>query len=327
MKVSQSELRALRSKGFFRDAQATVTGNNIGMPAGILSALSVQAVENVLSYRTADEVLGKREKLVDWEQQEYFLPFAERTGQTTPYGDFAQPKISGLNTSFNRFGHYRFSTKYVYGELEASQYSKARIDYPTMVLGAATEALAVELNRVGFSGYIDNSATTFLCYGLLNNPQLSNYVATGKTFTAMTWQEVMAFFATAVKALVISTGNNINGQSNIRVPVSASAFAVLQSKYTDLGISVYETIQKTYPNMKFVPAIELDSANSAENVIYFIGESPAGGVVDTTKLGFSEIARMGNVVTNDYSFSQAISAGTIGAVVLKPFMVVRYTGA
>ena len=77
--------------------------------------------------------------------------------------------------------------------------------------------------------------------------------------------------------------------------------------------------------MYFVSAIELDNANNNQNVIYFIGESMAGGIEETTKLGYSELALMGNVVNTDYGFSQAVSAGTCGALVLKPLFVVRYT--
>lgn len=327
MKISLKDLGNLRQHGFFTDAQATITPNNIGLPAGLLQALSPQIVENVMSYRTADEVLGGRIKVVDWADTEYVLPFIERTGQTTPYGDYAQPKTSGVNTSFNKSGHYLFTAKYLYGDREAEQYSKARIDYASVCLSGATEALAIELNRSAMEGYILNTSGEYLCYGLLNNPALSNYEA-GVDFSdnATTWQDIMGFFATAVQGLVTQTGNNINGQSKIRVPISASAFARLQSVYTDLGISVYDQIQKTYPGMYFVPAIELDSAHLGENVIYFIGESSAGGLEDTTKLGYSEIARMGRVVQGDYSFSQAISAGTVGAIVYKPFMIKRYSG-
>lgn len=326
MKIKPNELKALRQKGFFNDAQGTITANNIGMPAGILTQLSSQIVENVLAYRTGDEVLKTREKLVDWEDTEYVLPFAEMTGKTTPYGDYAQPKATGANVNYNKYGHYRFTTKYLYGELEASQYSKAKINYPQMVLNAGTEAIAVEMNRVAFNGYIENTSGSWLCYGLLNEPSLSNYVASAKTFATMTWQEVMAFFSTAVKALVTQTGNNINGQSNIRVPISASSYADLESKYTDLGVPVLETIQKRYPNMTFIPAIELDEAETGDNVIYFIGESQVGGLADTTKFGYSEISKMGNVIQGDYSYSQAMSAGTVGAIVYKPFMIIRYSG-
>lgn len=333
-KITNTELRALQAKGFFNtesnvfsDAMPTFTAQNIGMPAGILTALNPQAVENILALRTGDLALGKREKVLDWADERYFTPIVERTGQTTPYSDFGMPLISGLNANFNETGHYRFTAKYQHGNLEAAQYAKGRINYQGFLMSAVTEALAVELNNVAFNGYISNSSNSYVCYGLLNNPELPNYEAANKTFDVMTWQEVMNFFTKAITALTQKTGNNINSESKIRVVISASAFNSLKSKWTDLGISAYEKLQQLYPNMYFVSAIELDNAyNGNANVIYFIGESNAGGIADTTKLGYSELALTGNVVQTDNGFSQAVSAGTCGALVFKPSFIVRYQG-
>lgn len=326
-KIKDSELKSLNQKGFFNrynDAQPTFTANNIGIPAGILSSLNTQIVKNILEYRTGDEALGKREKLLDWKDDNYYTPIVERTGQTTPYSDYGMPLLASMNVNFNMVGHYRFSTKFNYASLEAAQLTASKIDYNDMLMSATTEAIAVELNRTAFNGYIQNSGNAFLCYGLLNNPELQNYEASSKLFSAMTWQEVMAFFAGAISKLVKQSGNNINGQSKIRCVISANAFTTLQSKYTDLGISVYEKLQTTYKNMYFVSAIELNNAYNNQDVIYFIGESMAGGIAETTKLGYSELALMGNVVQNDYGYSQAMSAGTCGALVFKPLFVARY---
>ena len=332
-KISNTELKALQAKGFFNsernvfsDAMPTFTAQNIGMPAGILTALNPQAVENILALRTGDLALGKREKLLDWADEKYFTPMIERTGQTTPYSDFGMPLVSGLNANFNETGHYRFTAKYQHGNLEAAQYQKGRINYQAFLLSAVTEALAVELNNVAFNGYINNSSRSYICYGLLNNPELPEYEATLETFEAMTWQQVMNFFTGAVTKLTQQTGNNINSESKIRVVISASAFNSLKSKWTDLGISAYEKLQQLYPNMYFVSAIELDKVESNEKAIYFIGESNAGGIADSAKLGYSELALAGNVVQTDNGYSQAISAGTCGALVFKPSFIVRYQG-
>ena len=332
-KISNTELKALQAKGFFNsernvfsDAMPTFTAQNIGMPAGILTALNPQAVENILALRTGDLALGKREKLLDWADEKYFTPMIERTGQTTPYSDFGMPLVSGLNANFNETGHYRFTAKYQHGNLEAAQYQKGRINYQAFLLSAVTEALAVELNNVAFNGYIKNSSLSYVCYGLLNNPELPDYEQAQKNFDTMDWQEVMNFFTKAVTKLTQQTGNNINGESKIRVVISASAFNSLKSKWTNMGISAYEKLQGLYPNMYFVSAIELDKVENNEKAIYFIGESNAGGIADSTKLGYSELALAGNVVQTDNGYSQAISAGTCGALVFKPSFIVRYKG-
>lgn len=327
--IDRITLRELNKKGFFNrvtDAVATptFTQTNIGMPAGILSSLNNQVVKNIVAYRTADKALGKREKLLDWADDNYFTPMVESTGQTVVYSDYSSPLLAGMNVNYNMVGHYRFTTKFHYGELEAQQLYKSKVNYEETLLNTITEAIGIELNRVAFNGFIQNSSNAFVCYGLLNNPELPNYEAAAKTFDAMTWEEVMAFFGKAIAKLTSQTGNNINGESKIRVVISSDKFAHLQSKYTALGISVYQTILNTYPNIEFVSAYEFNKAYNNQDIIYFIGESDAGGIAETTKLGYSELALMGNVVQDDYGYTQAISAGTCGALVFKPLFVVRY---
>ena len=330
-KINTRELRKLQDKGIMRgferiqDAQAPFTANNIGMPAGLLSQVSVDVVRNILAKRSGDEILGGRKKVIDWEKQDYYVPFVEQTGQTTPYGDFNQPKVSGANVNFARTGHYVFSAKYQYGDREASQYAQSGINYIDYCLASATEAIAVEYNRSLVSGFMEASGS-FLVYGLLNNPHLPAYLNSSSTFAQRTWDGIMSFFAGALQALVTQSGNNINALSRLRCAVSASAFAQLQAKFTTQGFSVVDLLRKTYPNMEFVPAIELDAANANQNVLYLIGDSEVGGGVETSIAGYSELARMGNVVYGDYSFSQSISAGSLGALFYKPSFVIRFSG-
>ena len=79
--------------------------------------------------------------------------------------------------------------------------------------------------------------------------------------------------------------------------------------------------------MEVVSAIELDKAEGGKDVVYCIGESMVGGIGETTKLGYSEIALMGNVVQTDYGYSQAMSAGTCGALIYKPSHIVKFKDA
>lgn len=327
MSITKQELNALNKVGMFNiinDAMPTFTTPNINVPAGFLSNLQKQAVFNILNARKGEEALGGKEKMLDWAENKKYIPIIERTGQTTPYSDYGMPLTSGANFNFNEVSQYRFSVAYQTGRLMESQFSALNWDYNSIALSGATEALAVELNRVAFSGYIDNSSQVFTCYGLLNNPELPNYTAAAKLFSAMTWQEMVAFFAGAVEKLVAQSGNNIDGDSRIRVVISASAYTRLKATFTDLGISVFEEIQKTYPNMYFVSAVEFDKAFNNQNVIYFIGENEQGGISDTTKLGYSELALFSDIELAYYSKSQAISAGTIGALIYKPLYIVRY---
>lgn len=328
--LDSNYVRKINELGYLRqaDAMPNITPNNIGMPAGILSQVSVEVAETILAYRSGDEALGGRRKLLDWEQQDYYLPLVEKTGSVEPYSDFDDSVASGLNVTFGRTGHYLFSTSYNVGEREAMQLAQGNINSDNYLISASLEALAVELNRVAFNGYVNNNGS-FLVYGLLNNTSLNNYETSDKKFSNMTYLECVAFFAKAIAKLRSQTGNNIQRGSKLRVVVASNAFDVLALKFTDLGVDAITALINKFKELDveitITPAIELDNANANQDVIYFILENSQGGISDTTTLGYSEIGRMSNVVLGTTYKQQKVSAGTTGAVIYKPSYIVRYT--
>lgn len=325
--ININELRELQKEGYFTDAQPLyATANNIGMPAGILAQLSSFAVENILKRRTADRVIGARAKLADWAQEDYYIPIVERTGQTTPYSDLGQTRVAGMNVNFEKTGNYRFSSAFEIKNLESEQLSRAKISVEQYKLSAATEALAIEFNRTAFFGYIDNSSNTYICYGLFNNPSLSNYESVATSWNNATWKDIIGDIAKAVAQLNIQSGNNINEDSNIKLAIASNKLALLKGTFTDLGVSLYEAILKSYPNMEIIGSTEMNGAYSGADVFYLIGEDSAGGISQTMDLGYSEIAKMSNVVMGHEYRSQQISAGSLGCIVYKPTFVVRYQG-
>lgn len=310
------------------DAPAGFSPANINMPAGILSQVSVNVVENILQYRAGDEALGGRQKLLDFYQQEYYVPTVERLGATVPYNDYDDAISAGINLSFDKTGHYRFSNNVVVGELEEAQLSAANVNARDYITSASAEALMIEFNRVAFNGYVDNGGKN-LVYGLLNNPSLNAYETASKKFADMSWQELVAFFGKAVSRIRTQSGNNVQRGSKLRCVVSANAIDALIYKWTEMGVNVLVELNKAMEMLKLefslIPALELDKANANQDVIYFILENNLGGVSNTTTLGYSEIARMGNVVVGSSYTMQKMSVGTTGAVVFKPAFVLRYT--
>ena len=327
--LDSKRVMELNKLGYLRVADATpnFTPNNIGMPAGILSQVSVEVAETILAYRSGDEALGGRKKLLDWEQQDYYLPLVEKTGSVEAYSDYDDSLASGLNVTFGRTGHYVFSTSYNIGEREAMQLASANVG-ENYYLEASLEAIAVELNRVAFSGFVNNN-NSFLVHGLLNSPSLANYENSDKKFSEMTYQECVAFFAKAIAKLREQTGNNIQRGSKLRVVIASNAFDALALKFTDLGVdavsALIDKFEKLGVEITITPAMELNSANASQDVIYFILENSQGGLSDTTTLGYSEIGRMSNVVLGTTYKQQKVSAGTTGAVIYKPAYIVRYT--
>ena len=331
--VSQEQLAEVQALGFLngvrlQDAPAGFSPANVNMPAGILSQVSVNVVENILQYKAGDEALGGRQKLLDFYQQEYYIPLVERLGATIPYNDYDDAISAGINLTFDKTGHYRFSSSIVVGELEEAQLSSANVNARDYITSASAEALMIEFNRVAFNGYVDNAGKN-LVYGLLNNPSLNAYETASKKFSDMSWQELVAFFGGAVSKIRTQSGNNVQRGSKLRCVVSASAIDSLIYKWTEMGVNVLVELNKVMEMLKLefelIPALELDKANANQDVIYFILENNLGGISNTTTLGYSEIARMGNVVVGSSYTMQKMSVGTTGAVVFKPAFVVRYT--
>lgn len=328
--INNNLMNQLNNKGIltnlrvYDSANATLPNNVIG--AGILTALSQKVLNSILAKRSADELIGTRNKLLDFGDHEYAVPFIETLGATTPYGDYINPLSSDINLSFNRIGHYRFTTLYKIGTLEAEQLGKSRVEAQEMKLNAALNALSIEFNRVAFHGYVHNNA--YLVYGLLNDPKLSAAEAAPKKFNTMSYQELVSFFANAISKLSKQSGNNINVNSKIKVGIPPQALAILNSITPDANnaFTALNALKNSYPNIEFISAVELESENGTSDMLVLIGESEAGGITDTAELGYSEFARAGNLVIGLHSTEQALDTGTVGAVIYKPDFIVRYTG-
>lgn len=304
---------------------------NIGIPAGVLSSLTNEQVESITSVRSAELMVAGKErggfkKFLSWEDETKYIPFVEMTGQTSDYGDFATAKNTGLNLNFNEYGHYRFSANVEVGSLETKQLAAVFIDAVQKKNAAALEALAIKANDIYFNGHIKNSSNRYKCYGLLNAPELPAVETAPKTFANMTYEEVIAFFGTAIAELVEQTGGHINTTSNIRVCMSASAMVKFGEITTQYGMTAKQAIQNAYPNMTFESIFELGKAYNGSDMIYFIGESLAGGVPQTIDLGYSEFFQYGSLENHSTYTSQKVSSGVIGAVIYKPSFIKRYAG-
>lgn len=320
-------IKKAQDRGIFRvdDSLPPMMPNNMGLPAGILTQLSVEVVENILQARTAEKVIGPKFKALDFADEEYYNPFVETLGQTSIYGDYMDNLVADINVSFNRTGHYLFSALWRVGEREREKLSKARINADQYKMLAVSEALAIEFNRTAFSGYMQNAGNKFLVTGLTNDPNLLPAISATNKINTMTEEQIINFFATAIGKLASQTGNNITPDSKIRVGMPTSVFTFLSGKVNQYGLSVIEQIKKGFPNLELISSIELENAVNNQSMMVFIGESNAGGTPDTMRLGYSEIMRMSNIVIDHNNTSQVVTTGTTGTITLKPLFVVRYT--
>ena len=149
----------LNKKGVFNSAKETMDGgiagmtpSNIVMPAGIATKITADLVRIITRKRTADEIIGSRKKLGNFEQENLLIRNLEQLGETKPYTDKDNAPVVSLNLGFISAGHYRFSTKAQPGALESAQMALANISNEAEQYAAALETLAIEFNNTAFYG-------------------------------------------------------------------------------------------------------------------------------------------------------------------------------
>lgn len=300
------------------------TPANVAMPAGLLTNISPNMVEIILKKRTAEVVMGGKQKLLDWHQNDIIVPIVEKAGETAGYEDYGNAPTAGTNTTFARRGHYRFSSGVKIGRLQSMQMSEARVSLEQSNMDAAIEALAIKFNKIGFEGWQD-ATLTFPITGILNDPGLSAYKEAGfASDGSATFQEVYDEIRSAIKELIDSSGNHLDLNSQFRVCMANSIFMTMTS-INALGTTpVIDALRLVIPNLTVEMIPEFANAyNKTNDVMYIIGENNVGGVSMTGDLGFSELALASNTVAYENYTSQVYSSGSVGAVFYKPYNVVR----
>lgn len=296
-------------------------------PVQYLQYILPDIVETVTSQRAIDEILG-RDTVGEWEGEQVVTEMVEYTGNARPYGDTTTTPLANINVNFDARTIIRLEQGIEVNLLEEARSAKIRIDLAQRKRNAAAKSLAIEMNRIGFFGYNNGTNRT---YGFLNDPNLPAYITVAATGTGgnTTWAtksfaNITADIRTAVAALRTKSGNLINSSNaELTLVVPASSYEYL-STTTDLGMSVMEWINKTYPNMRVLSAIELDGANGGSNVFYLFADELDGQRVFRQHI--VQAFRLLGVARREKGYTEAYSCATAGVSLNIPAGLVRYTG-
>lgn len=328
--------KTLESFGFAIDANAkkrtamdALTGlqtvASTMTPVQFLQYFAPDIVQVVTAQRAIDEILG-RDIVADWEDSQVVTTIVEHSGTSRPYGDTTTTPIADININFEPRTIVRMESGIEVNLLEEARAAKVKVDLPAQKREAVSRLLAIDLNSIGFSGFNNGQNRT---YGFLNDPNLPAYVTVatgaglGTEWSTKTFLEICKDIRTMVAALRVKTGNLIGSNTNMTFVVSANAVEYL-STTTDLGMSVLEWINKNYPNMRVLSAIELDAANGGANVAYLFADELEGQRV--WKQNVVQTFRLLGIARREKGYTEAYSNATAGVILRIPAGVVRYTG-
>lgn len=312
------------------DLQGTITTGSISTPVQFLQNWLPGFVNVITQVRNIDRLIGIQ-TTGSWEDEEVVQGILENTGKAQPYGDINNVPLANYNTNYERRTYVRFELGFANNRLADLRAAKARINSPQNMRNSVALALEIQRNAVGFYGYNSGANRT---YGFLNDPNLPNYVNVanpggGTAWSTKTALQILADVRTAVSALLTRSGGNIDAT---KVPttlaVSLSSFSFLQT-ITEYNVSVMETLKKLYPQMRIESAPQLDAANSTANVFYLYADSYQDGSDDDGRVFIQPVSTksiMLGLHQTAKGYVEDYSNGTAGAMLKRPYAVVRYSG-
>lgn len=310
---------------------APLTSPSITTPVQFLQNWLPGFVRVITRARKIDELVGIS-TVGSWEDEEIVQPVLELSGNAVPYGDYTNVPLSSWNLNYERRSVVRFEEGLQVGILENARSSRVRADTSAQKRQAASEALEIQRNSVGFFGYNNGANRT---YGMLNDPELPAYVnapngAGGQSeWNTKTFLEITADIRSSLEALRVSSGDNIDPSSDaIVMGVAMSAVGAL-TVTSDFGNSVRQWLNESYPNVRIVSVPEFDAANGGDNVVYFYADTVADSGTDDQATFIQVVpAKFQSIGVEQKakSYLEDYSNATAGIMLKRPYATYRLSG-
>ena len=257
------------------DLQASITTATIATPIQFLQNWLPGFVNVITAARKIDDLVGIS-TVGAWEDEEIVQGVLEQLGTSVPYGDYTNVPFASWNPAFERRTVVRFEEGMRAGVLEEARAARINVNSAAQKREAATLALEIQRNRVGFYGFNGGNNRT---YGFLNDPNLPAAVVfpngAGGTpqWATKTFKEITKDIIAMATALRTQSQDTIDPYKTPITMAVATACVDALSTINDLGTqSVKGWIAETFPNVRIESAPELNAAISSDNAVYFYAE-------------------------------------------------------
>lgn len=313
--------------GMGLDAQpTTITVSNAGIPAFLTAYMDPKVIEVLVTPNTGAKILGESKK-GDWTTRTAVFAMVESVGEVSSYGDWNNNGTTNANVAFPERQSYHYQTITQWGEKQLAEAGAARLDWA----GRLNIASAIVLDKFQNNTYF-YGVGGLKNYGLLNDPSLPAPVqpatkqAGGRTWAVGTPNEIYADIQALYGQLVAQTGGIIQGglidQRQKMVLATSPAVAVYLSSKNSFGLSVYDMLKDTFPNIRFETAVQYSTP--AGNVVQLIAEEVDGQ--EAGYCAFTEKMRAHPVIADISSFKQKKSQGTWGTIIFLPMAFAQMIG-
>lgn len=313
------------------DTNGGVFGGSIATPVQFLQAWLPGFVRATYAPRKIDELVGIT-TIGEWHDEEIVQGVLETMGDAVPYGDTSNIPFSSWNAGFERRTVVRFEKGIKVGRLESARAGAMRLDSAAEKRTAASLALDIQRNNVGFLGFNNGDNRT---YGFLNDPSLPAYVtvATGKAngteWASKSFLEITADIRQAFAQLQIQSNGVVDAEQTPTVLALPTGVSTFLSVTSDYGNSVKQWLTETFPKCRIVTAPNLNKANGGLNVFYLYAESIDDSASDDNRVWVQAVPAkfmalgvepQAKAIVEDYTNA------TAGVMCKRPYAVYRATG-
>jgi hypothetical protein len=312
--------------------QSSVTIPSANVPVQFLQFWAPGYVNVITKARRADELLGMQMQGA-WYDEQIVQGLAEELGLAIPYSDYQNTPFAEDNENFIYRTIVRFNLGIRVGALEEARKALINIDVAGKKRSSAARQLEIQRNQIGLYGF--NSGNNYT-YGFFNDPSLPDYIEvpenaadTSTMWADKTLLEIDDDIRNAISALRTQSGDQIDPErTNMTLALPTSVVDQL-SQTADFGYSVRKWMKDSYPRIRVVSAPELDNAFMGDNVFYLYADevdddstdgNQTWGQPTQAKFMVLGVAKYENYFVESYINS------TAGALLKRPFAVVRYYG-
>ncbi|MDN7355639.1 major capsid family protein [Acetobacter senegalensis] len=307
------------------DAQpALSTSANAGIPAFMSAWVDPALIKVAFAPMRAAELLGEVRK-GDWVTRTAIFPMLETTGEISSYGDWNANGQVSLNPSYPERQSYHYQVFLSWGEMELALAGQARLQW----VASLREAAALKLNKFQNQTYFFGVSGLRL-YGYLNDPRLPAAITPaikavgGTTWDIATPEERQDDVIALINQLRKQTAGLVDTETPMVLGLSPTRMGLL-TRRNSFGLSAASLLKDTYPNLRFVQAVEYgDATGSTVQTMQIMAEHV--DAQKTAETAFTEKLRAHAVVTDASAWKQKLSQGTWGAIIYMPAGIATMTG-
>ena len=307
-----------------------ITSPNNGIPAWLANYFDPKVINILVTPNKAATIFGEAQK-GDWTTKTATFVQLENTGSVSAYDDFSEDGMVGANATFPQRQSYSFQTLSVWGDLQVEMNALARLDYVSAVNKSSAMALDKFLNNSYFFG-----VSGLQNYGLLNDGSLSAPIGPGpkayNSNSAGPWitngvgvtataNEVYNDIQNLFLELVSQTNGLVQADSKMVLALSPAS-AVALTATNSFNVNVRTLLEGNFPNIRIETAVQY--ATGSGNLVQLIAEDIEGE--PTGYCAYSHKLMAHRIVPAVSSFKQKKSAGSFGAIILKPMAVAGLLG-